>query len=568
MRVGEGLVFFDVLDQNNENEIGLAGCVVALLHLRRGPHPTFKIVQNRQVFAFKCDFYNRGNALVQLARVKNRYFFADDTAVAQLSQPLVYSRRRQANRLADLVGGLTRIALDHFQNIDVKAVHDLFLTHFAIIGHFISILRRIQTFLDKSSVNFASSRSWVADLFQTRTSMFTDFDPSEMRHFSCAVQDGDIQDGDGYVSPISVSDFEQAITEITQWSGYAKMPLWQLNDLAKNLSLGSILYKDEGPRFGLGSFKALGGAYAALRVLQRELTARVGHPVALADIRRGNYADQVSEITLVSATDGNHGRSLAWGCQRFGAPCRIYIHADVSEGRAQAMRDLGATVVRISGDYDASVRLAKSEAEAHGWFVVSDTSWPGYSDPPRDVMAGYAVMTNEICTALDQPPSHVFLQGGVGGLAASVAAYFRQYWGESAPRVVIVEPELAACLFESARAGAPRAVQIEVETVMAGLSCGEPSPMAWPILNAEATDFVTIPDRVVGPTMRLLARPTGDDPGVEAGESAVAGLAALIMVAQDDGLRAKLEVSDKSTIVVIGSEGITDPQIYAEMMRG
>lgn len=394
--------------------------------------------------------------------------------------------------------------------------------------------------------------------------MFDDFDPSKLHHFAYAPQ----ADA-GYECPVSPTDFAQAIAEISNWKGYAPTPLADLTNLAQNLNLGAIHYKDEGPRFGLGSFKALGGAYAALRVLQRELTERLKTQVTLKDIRSGQYARQVADITLVSATDGNHGRSLAWGCQRFGAPCRIYIHADVSEGRATAMRDLGATVIRISGDYDASVRLAKSEAAQNGWFVVSDTSWEGYSDPPRDVMAGYGVMTHEICEALEErPPSHVFLQGGVGGLAASVAAYFRQYWAQEAPRVVIVEPELAACLYESAQAGAPKAVQIQEETVMAGLSCGEPSPIAWPILNAEASDFITIPEDVVAPTMRLLGQGVGNDPKIAAGESAVAGLAALILLAQDEELRAKLGLTAASNVVLIGSEGVTDPEIYANMMRG
>jgi diaminopropionate ammonia-lyase len=392
--------------------------------------------------------------------------------------------------------------------------------------------------------------------------MYQDFSPDGL--CLCSTEAGKTSDTG---APISRSDFTQAIDEISQWQGYSATPLHRLEGLARDLNLAEIYYKDEGPRFGLGSFKALGGAYAALRVLQRQLSTKLGKDVDLFDIRRGEFADEVGEITLVSATDGNHGRSLAWGCQRFGAPCRIYIHSDVSEGRAEAMRDLGAEVIRIDGDYDDSVRIAKAEAETNGWFVVSDTSWEGYSDPPRDVMAGYGVMTSEICAELSDPPSHVFLQGGVGGLAASVAAYFRQNWGDKAPRVVIVEPELAACLFESAKTGAARTFQIEEETVMAGLSCGEPSPIAWQILQREASDFVTIPDRVVGPAMRLLAHPVGNDPKIEAGESAVAGLAALIMASRSPNLQEKLGLTQKSRVVLIGSEGITDPAIYAEMMQ-
>ena len=342
--------------------------------------------------------------------------------------------------------------------------------------------------------------------------------------------------GDAVERVLSRSDFANARAEITQWDGYTPTPLVSLAALAQAIGVGEVLYKHEGPRFGLGSFKALGGSYAALRVLQRQISLKLGHEVSLADIRLGKYKAEAAQVTLVSATDGNHGRSLAWGCQRFGAPCRIYIHAEVSEGRAVAMRDLGAEVIRISGDYDESVILAKQEAEENGWFVVSDTSWEGYSEPPRDVMSGYGVMTAEICDSLEQAPSHVFLQGGVGGLAAGVAAGLRQYWGEAAPRVVIVEPELAACLLESARNGEATNFAIAEETLMAGLSCGEPSGMAWEILAEEASDFLTIPEQIVAPAVRLLARPLEGDTAIEAGESAIAGLAALIAASQDADL--------------------------------
>ncbi|TMV08477.1 diaminopropionate ammonia-lyase [Ruegeria sediminis] len=379
---------------------------------------------------------------------------------------------------------------------------------------------------------------------------------------------GNRKTGDAAFRVLPEQGFAEACKEITAWEGYAPTPLVSLDGLAARIGVARIDYKHEGPRFGLGSFKALGGSYAAMRVLQRELTKRLGHAVSLADIRNGTHRDICRQITLVSATDGNHGRSLAWGCQRFGAPCRIYIHAEVSEGRAKAMRDMGAEVIRIDGDYDDSVRLAKDEAETNGWFVVSDTSWPGYTEPPRDVMAGYGVMTREICETLDQAPTHVFLQGGVGGLAASVAAGLRQVYGSQAPRVVISEPELAACLFESARAGRATTVHIEEETIMAGLSCGEPSEMAWDILSEEASDFLTIPDAIVAPAVRLLAKAETGDAVVEAGESAVAGLAALIAARQDADLSKKLGLDARSRILLIGSEGVTDPAIYAEIMKG
>ena len=377
---------------------------------------------------------------------------------------------------------------------------------------------------------------------------------------------GNLSAGDAANQIISKQDFSQAIAEITQWKNYLPTPLISLKSLAKELDLERIDYKHEGSRFGLGSFKALGGAYAALRVLQRELSGKLGQQVTMSQIRAGKYRDICRQFTLTCATDGNHGRSLAWGCQRFGAPCIIYIHAEVSENRAQAMRDFGASVIRIDGDYDASVARARNDADKNGWFVVSDTSWPGYTQPPRDVMAGYGVMTSEVCKQLDQAPTHVFLQGGVGGLAASLAAGFRQNWGNDCPRVIIVEPELAACLFESARVGKAKSVAIAQETIMAGLSCGEPSPMAWEILAQEAADFLTIPDTIVAPTMRLLARPLGDDVVVEAGESAVAGLAALIAARNNTEICTELGLNRNSRLLLIGSEGITDPSIFATIM--
>ncbi len=397
--------------------------------------------------------------------------------------------------------------------------------------------------------------------------MFDVFDEATINHTAYRRHRGDASS-----LVLSPEGFRDAAAEITEWEGYAPTPLHRLNDLAAELELGQVIYKDEGPRFGLGSFKALGGAYAALRVLRAEIARQrkangLQGEVTLKDVRQGRYAEEAARITLVSATDGNHGRSLAWGCRRFGAPCRIYIHAEVSEGRAEAMRDLGARVIRIDGDYDASVRMTREAAAANGWFVVSDTSWQGFTEPARDVMAGYGVMTDEVTRLLERPPTHVFLQGGVGGMAAAICAAFRQHWGETAPRVVVVEPDRAACLLASARADRMTSVAIESETIMAGLSCGQPSELAWSILREEASDFLTIPDDVVAPTARLLAKPLGSDPKIEAGESAVAGLAAAVIAARRPQLRRALGIERESVVLLFGSEGITDPAVYADMMR-
>ncbi|MEP3847355.1 MAG: diaminopropionate ammonia-lyase [Paracoccaceae bacterium] len=393
--------------------------------------------------------------------------------------------------------------------------------------------------------------------------MFTPFTTAILAHHASTPPfDGPVDEA------LECDAFDTAESEISSWNGYAETPMISLTGLAKSLGIAEICYKHEGPRFGLGSFKALGGAYAVLRTVQRELSKSNGQFVHADDIRRGIYAEQSKALTVISATDGNHGRSVAWGAAQFHTNCKIYIHAEVSEHRAEVMRKLGAQVIRVDGDYDATVARTRVDAEKHGWSIVSDTSWPGYTQPPLDVMAGYGVMAREIVRNYSTPPTHVFLQGGVGGLAAAVVAVFHQKWGDDAPRVVIVEPELAPCLFASSQAQKATNVKITQETIMAGLSCGEPSKLAWTILADAAHDFLTIPERIVGPMVRILANGAcGDDP-IEAGESGVAGLCAVVAAANQSALRANLLLDAKSRIVVIGSEGVTDPNVYAEIIAG
>lgn len=357
---------------------------------------------------------------------------------------------------------------------------------------------------------------------------------------------------------------DAARAEIAAWEGYAPTPLRSLGGLADALGIGGLLYKDEGPRFGLGSFKALGGAYAVQRVVQREAAARTGRTPSLADVREGRCADVAADVTVATATDGNHGRSVAWGAQRLGCRCRVFMHQHVSEGRADAVRAYGAEVVRVAGTYDDSVRACAREAKTRGWQVVADTGYEGYTEIPKDVMAGYAVITAEALAQLsdDQPPTHLFVQGGVGGLAAALAAHLWIALGPRRPTIVVVEPQRADALFRSARRGRPVTVEIREETIMAGLSCGEVSTVAWPVLDAAARHFLTIPDQVIAPAMRLLADAPFGDPPVVAGESGVAGLAALLAVAGDEARRRALDLDRSSRVLAIGTEGATDAEIY------
>ncbi len=366
---------------------------------------------------------------------------------------------------------------------------------------------------------------------------------------------------------LSAAAMEQARAVITAWPGYAVTPLCSLSGLAHSAGVASIHYKDEGSRFGLGSFKALGGAYAVARLLCRELGQRLGRSVSHTQLQSEPALRQAcADITVTCATDGNHGRSVAWGAQMLGCRCVIYIHATVSEGRKEAIARYGAQVVRTSGNYDDAVQQADRDARANGWFVISDTSYPGYMDIPRDVMQGYQLMVHEAVSALPQWPTHVFVQAGVGGFAAAVCAYFWERDNAQRPVFVVVEPERADCLLQSARAGAVVAVKGDLDTLMAGLACGEVSLLAWDFLATGANAFCTIPDAAAVDGMRLLASPQGGDPVIVAGESAVAGLAAALLAAQDPAARASLGLGPDSRVLLFGSESDTDPALYQQLV--
>lgn len=347
--------------------------------------------------------------------------------------------------------------------------------------------------------------------------------------------------GPAEAAVLNEAGFAAAKAEITAWPDYAPTPLVALPGLARRLGLGALWFKDERPRFGLKSFKALGGAYAVGKIVR----VSGGKPV-----------------TVCCATDGNHGRSVAWGARMYGAACVIYIHEHVSEGRKAAMEAFGAEVVRVPGTYDDSVRHAAKMAKQNGWVVVSDTSWPGYADIPRDVMHGYGVQADEVIAQLREVPSHALVHAGVGGWAAAIAARFWQVWGAKRPRLIVVEPDKADCVLRSAMAGTPTVAPGDLDTVMAGLSAGEISPLAWTILNTGADDFMNIPDARAIEAMRALADPIAGDKAVVAGETGAASLGGLLEICA----KHREVLGDGARVLILGSEGDTDPAIYAKLV--
>ncbi|MCC7283544.1 MAG: diaminopropionate ammonia-lyase [Acetobacteraceae bacterium] len=333
--------------------------------------------------------------------------------------------------------------------------------------------------------------------------------------------------------------YAAARAAITAWPGYAPTRLVPLPAIAAEAGIGALHLKDESGRFGLGSFKALGGAYAVAR--QAGLHGK--------------------GITVTCATDGNHGRSVAWGAARAGCRAVIFVHETVSQGRVEAIAAFGAEVRRVPGNYDDAVRRAAETAAREGWIVVSDTSYPGYDEIPRDVMQGYRLMAEEALAALPAPPTHIFVQAGVGGIAAAAAAQAAIM--APAARVIVAEPDRASCLLASARSGQASTLGGALDTIMAGLACGEPSLLAWQDLDRRAFAFAEVPDDDVAPLMRRLA---AGNPRVEAGESAVAGLAVLLRAAADPRARAAFGLDRESQALVFSTEGATDPALYAELV--
>lgn len=352
-------------------------------------------------------------------------------------------------------------------------------------------------------------------------------------------------------------------------------PLWALPGLARELGLASVHLKDEGLRLGLGSFKALGGAYALMKLVQEAAARRLGRAIAPEDLLSPEVRAVAATMTFACATDGNHGRSVAQGAQLMGATAVIFVHAGVSQARIEAIARFGAEIVRVEGNYDDSVGEASRVAEAQGWTVLSDTSWPGYERIPGLVMQGYTAIVREALAELAEPPTHVFLQAGVGGFAAAIAGHLAVRLGERRPHVTVVDPARAACLYASAKAGRIVKVDETEPTVMAMLECYEPSMVAFRVLERVADGFMTVEDDDALAVMRRLSAPAAGDPAVVAGESGGVGLAGAIAVLREPELAARIGLGPVARLLVINTEGATDPALYeriigrtAEAVRG
>jgi diaminopropionate ammonia-lyase len=338
--------------------------------------------------------------------------------------------------------------------------------------------------------------------------------------------------------------------------GYAPTPLHACPGLARSLGLAHLHVKDESRRFGLKAFKGLGASWALHRLLEDRRAAGAPPPRAVA-----------------TATDGNHGRALAWAARREGIEAIVFIPAGSAAARIEAIRGEGARVVPVEGTYDDAVRRCAEESAENGWQVIADTGYEGYLDIPRLVAEGYSTLFAEAEEQIEvqhlERPGLVIVQGGVGALASAAVDHYRRH--HPRPIIAVVEPVDADCLLESIASpdGRPRPARGRQASIMAGLNCGTASLAAWPVLRDGVDLFLSIEDRFAEEAMRRFHRPAAGDPPIEAGESGAAGLAGLIALAADPAFRAareRLALSARTAALVINTEGATDPVSFRRIV--
>ena len=353
---------------------------------------------------------------------------------------------------------------------------------------------------------------------------------------------------------------------------YSVTPLFRLDRLAEMLGVAAIHVKDESYRFGLNAFKVLGGSYAIgsymAKQLGMDISALPYEKLTSPEVRR-----QLGPLTFVTATDGNHGRGVAWTARELGQKSVVYLPKGSARERLENIRALGADASITELNYDDAVRLAKKAAEENGWVVVQDTSWEGYEDIPGRIMEGYTTMAYEAYEQLCcERPTHIFLQAGVGAMSGAVTGFFADAFGPDRPSITIVEPNKADCLYRTAEAndGQLHFVSGPMDSIMAGLCCGEPCSIGWSVLRDHADHFVSVPDACAEAGMRLLGRPPAGDPRIVSGESGAVtlGLAAAVMTEPSlRWLREKLQLDEHSRILCFSTEGDTDRGSYRRIVE-
>ncbi|NLY66211.1 MAG: diaminopropionate ammonia-lyase [Tissierellia bacterium] len=354
---------------------------------------------------------------------------------------------------------------------------------------------------------------------------------------------------------------------------YLETPLHNLMNLAKHLGLKDIFVKDESYRFGLNAFKVLGSAYA----IGKYLANRLGHDiseVSLKYLRSKEVKKKLGEITFVTATDGNHGRGVAWVANQLGHKSVVYMPRGSSLIRLNNIKKEGGEAYIIDGNYEDAVKLSEEMAKENGWVLIQDTALEGYEAIPTWIMQGYGTIIYEAMKQLAEyginKPSHVFLQAGVGSFAGAMLGYLVDKFGEDKPTTIIMEADKANCLYLSSMEGKRVVVEGDMPTIMAGLACGAPNTISYDILMDYADAFLSCPDIVAARGMRILASPLKGDPQIISGESGAAvgiGVISLLMERKEyKDLRQRLGLDEKSVVLIINTEGDTDPKKYRDIV--
>lgn len=355
---------------------------------------------------------------------------------------------------------------------------------------------------------------------------------------------------------------------------YEVTPLWDLKQLALDWNVANILVKDESYRFGLNAFKVLGGAYALGRYIC-ETTGMDPDEMEHKGLRSSEVKEKLGDVVFVTATDGNHGRGVAWAARQFGCRSVVFMPKGSASMRLENIQKEGALASITDFNYDDAVRYAMEYASKKQGVMIQDTAWEGYEDIPTWIMQGYTTIAAEIEMQLKQMqllrPTHVFLQAGVGSYAAAIQGFLAACFGPDRPITVIVEPNAADCLYRSITIddGEPHAVTGDMDTIMAGLACGEPNTIGWKVLRDYADWFFSCPDSVAARGMRILANPLPTDPKITSGESGAVGLGLLsILMERSDyaDLRAEMKLDENARILLISTEGDTDQEGYRRVV--
>lgn len=374
------------------------------------------------------------------------------------------------------------------------------------------------------------------------------------------------------ISFLSVKEAEKAKNFHSTFPIYKHTPLISLQSLAEKLQVKSIYLKDESKRFGLNAFKVLGASYAIANEIGRKIGKEITE-LSAESILSEDTKEKIGDITFVTATDGNHGRGVAWTAKQLGQKAVVYMPKGSALERLENIRAEGAEAEITDMNYDDAVRLAQKMAEEKGWIVVQDTAWEGYEDIPKWIMQGYTTMGHEIMEQIPEKPTHIFLQAGVGSMAGAMTGFFSNLYKEDKPIIVIVESTKADCLFQTAKAddGKLHNVTGDMDTIMAGLACGEPCTIGWDVLKGYADAFIRCPEYAAADGMRILASPVKGDTAVTAGESGAAAFGCMANILMDENLaewKKLLKLDENAKILCISTEGDTDQKNYQDVVWG